>query len=308
MPVADRLPLDLLSDLEIFLAERHVTRAAKRLGITQSAASQRLAKLRAHFDDPLLVPASDGLVLTERARSLAVPLSRALDGVRRAVGDGEPFVPAESRRRFVLLGGDVLEALGVPGLSKAFEAAPHVTLSAERVDERFVSRLENGTADAAFVPDFLVPPTLRRLALPPQPFVVLARADHPKLGKRLTLERYLEVDHLLIAPRGMPGSIVDQALAKRHLVRRVAATIQHFSSAPFIVAATDYVVTCPKNVAVAMAEYFPVRHYPVPLPLDADKTSMVWHERVHADPSHVWLRGLVAERIARDTRRGAASP
>jgi DNA-binding transcriptional LysR family regulator len=296
--------LDLLSDLEIFLHERHVTRSAKRLGITQAAASQRLAKLRAHFGDPLLVTGRDGLVLTSRAQSLQAPLGAALSSLRRAVQQRERFDPAESRRRFVLLGGDLVEAYGVPKLLRAISAeAPHVTLAAERADAQFARRLEDGTADVAFLPNFMIPPSLRRLALPREPFVVLLRRGHPKARRALRLDDYLALDHLLIAPHGLPGSLVDQALAQRGHTRRVAVVIQHFVSAPFIVAESDLALTCPATLAEVARAHLDVRVMPVPLDLALDETSMVWHDRVQDDPSHAWLRQIVAKQIRPSTRR-----
>jgi DNA-binding transcriptional LysR family regulator len=299
--------LDLLADLEVFLAERHVTRAAARLGITQSAASQRLAKLRAHFADPLLVPGRRGLVLTPRAEALAVPLARALAELRAALRAGEPFVPAQSARRFVLLGNDLFEAIGMPVLLRLLQAeAPGMSVQVERAGPDFVQRLEDGTADVAFVPDFVVPASLRRRSLPDQPFVVLVRERHPAARGRLDLRRYLSLAHLVIAPRGLPGSVVDDALEKLGEQRRVAARIQHFAAAPFLVVQTDLALTCPASLATLASGHFALRALAPPLELPLDRASMVWHERAHLDPGHGWLRARIAERFARlrTARRG----
>src|SRR5262245_53520725 len=112
----DGLPddLDLLAALDVFLRERHVTRAARRLGITQGAASQRLARLRDFFGDPVLVRGGSRLVLTPRAQAVAEPLARALAALRAAVRVGAPFDPKTSSRRFVLLGNDLAESYALP--------------------------------------------------------------------------------------------------------------------------------------------------------------------------------------------------
>jgi len=290
------LDLDLLRALDIFLVERHVTRAARRLGISQGAASQKLARLRERFDDPLLVPGRPLLLLTPRAQAIAEPLSRALAEVRGAVRAGAPFIPAESQRRFVLLGNDLAEVAAFPVLlATAAREAPGVTLWSERADIDFARRLEDGTADLAFVPDFLIAGSLQKRALPPEPFVVLLRADHPSLAslgkrKKLTLETYLSLGHILVAPRGMPGSLVDSALEKLGKSRRVVARLQHFTSAPALVAQSELAVTCPASVMRVMSPWFPITAVAPPVELPIDHTSCVWHPRSQDDPGHRWLR------------------
>lgn len=292
--------LDLLLALDVMLRERHVTRAAQRLGITQGAASQKLARLRSFFDDPLLVPGRPLLVPTPRAELIAAPLSRAIAGLRDAVRAGAPFDPKSSERRFVLLGNEVVEALALPAVLEVLaREAPGVTLSVERAEADFAERLERGTADVAFVPDFLVPGSLRKRSLPPERFVVLLRKDHPIARKKLDLEAYLALGHVLVAPRGLPGSIVDSALEKLGRRRRVVARVQHFLSAPCIVAQSDLVVTCPEMPLFGMAAWLPIASRDLPLDLPADRASLVWHERSDADAGHVWLRRRFDELIHR---------
>ncbi|WP_437736829.1 LysR family transcriptional regulator [Sorangium sp. So ce1335] len=297
--MADELPddLNLLLALDVLLRERHVTRAAKRLGITQSAASQRLGRLREFFGDALLAPGRPTLALTPRAQALADPLAQALASLRAAVQAGAPFDPPTSERRFVLLGNDLLEAAALPRLLPIFaREAPRVAVQVDRADADFVRRLERGTADLAFVPEFLAPPSLRQLRLPDERFITLMREGHPAASRRLTLARYLELGHVLIAPHGMPGSLVDRALEAIGRRRRVVAQVQHFVTVPFLLAASDLVVTCPATVAV-LAAPFGLRAVRPPVELGLDRASAVWHERVHDDPGHRWLRARLVEAI-----------
>lgn len=294
--------LNLLMALEVLLEERHVTRAALRLGLTQSAMSQRLGRLRAFFDDPLLVTGRPTMKATPRAEAIAGPLARAFADLRAAVESGSTFDPSQTARRFVMLGGDLVESYALPNAMAALDAAPRVTLSVERVDPDFPSRLELGTADVAFVPAAFAPPTLRSFTLPPARFVVLMRREHPVAKKKLTLARYLAFQHVLVAPRGLPGSLVDAALAAQGQSRRVKLTVQHFTSAPFLLLASDLLLTCPETVAHATAAQLGLRVAALPVALTDDDVRMVWHERAHRDPGHQWLRGLVV-----DTVRGAGA-
>jgi DNA-binding transcriptional LysR family regulator len=176
-----------------------------------------------------------------------------------------------------------------------------VSLQCERSDADFARRLEGGTADLAFVPEFLAPPSLRRWPLPDQPFVTLMRAGHPAARRELDLATYLELGHLLVAPRGLPGSLVDRALVAQGKSRQVVAQVQHFVSAPFIVAASDLVVTCPATL-MPIAEPFRLHAARPPIELGLDRTCVLWHERVHDDPGHRWLRTLLEQGV-----RGAHS-
>ncbi|HEU4408847.1 MAG TPA: LysR family transcriptional regulator [Polyangiaceae bacterium] len=292
---ASRLPddINLLVALDVLLRERHVTRAARRLGLTQSAMSQRLARLRSFFGDPLLVQAGASLALTPRAEAMAAPLAGALGALRSAVQAGAPFDPGASERSFVLLGNDLVEAVGLPPLAPLVRReAPGVRLTVERLDADFAARLGDGTADLAFAPDFLNAPSLRRRALPPDPFVVLARRGHPAAEGPLTLERYLAFDHVLVAPRGAPGGVVDTALAALGRKRRVAVRLQHFVTAPLLLPDTDLLLTCPAGAAEHACSLLPLCRLVPPLELPVDHSSMLWHERAHHDPGHRWLRGF----------------
>lgn len=302
--------LDLLLALDTLLRERHVTRAAKRLGVSQSALSQQLGRLREYFGDRLLAPGRPLMALTPRAQALADPLAAALSNLRAALRVGAPFDPATSERTFVLLGDDMVEALAVPLLLPTLRReAPRITLHCERGDPDFANRLERGAGDLAFLPEFAAPPSLRRMRLPDAPFVSLMRPGHPKAKRRLTLDEYLELGHLLIAPRGLPGSLVDRALAALGRSRRVVVHVQHFVSAPFIIATTDLVVTCPATLVPLAAPFgLHVAKPPVELPLD--RTCVVWHERVQEDPGHRWLRALLEQGVKalprpRPTKRNA---
>jgi DNA-binding transcriptional LysR family regulator len=286
----------------VLLRERHVTRAAKRLGITQSAASQRLSRLREFFGDRLLTPGRPLLALTPRAQALAEPLASAIAGLRAALQLGAPFAPETSGRRFVLLGDDLLEALALPLLLPLLVSrAPRVTLQCERIAADFPQRLEHGQADLAFVPEFLAPPSLKRMPLPAATFVTLLRREHPQARRQLKLDAYLGLGHLLVAPRGYPGSIVDDALAALGHQRRVVAQVQHFVSAPYVIAATDLVVTCPSTVT-PLAGALQLHVARPPLELGIDHTCALWHERMHDDPGHRWLRSLLEQGLKAQKR------
>lgn len=287
--------LNQLAMLAILLEERSVTRAAKRLGMTQSALSHRLRQLRERFDDPLLVPAGRSLVPTERARTLQPPLAAALEALEEAVRAPGPFDPATSERHFVVVGTDFGEFTALPAMvGRLRSTAPGVTLQMRPPSPNIPQLLAEGDADLAIGPPLPDRPGLVQRALPEDPFVLVVRRGHPAFRRNAKrLEAYLAADHLLVVPRGAPGSPLDRLLASRGLKRRVALTVGHFTAAPFLVAQSDLVWTAQASLARRAARYVDLSIHPHPVDLPPFRGAMTWHERSHRDPGHRWLRDLV---------------
>ena len=310
--LAARLDLNLLAALDLLLQERSVTRAARRLGVTQSAMSHKLRRLREQLGDPLLVPQGRQLVPTARAEALEAPLRVALRDLVAAVRHGARFDPATTERTFVLACSDLMELALLPhAMEQLAELAPGVRLVVRRRTPRLADELAAGDVDLYVGPGGRTVPGLDLEAraglvqrtLGEEGFRVLAAADHPGVGQRLTRKRFVQLPHLLVSPGGGDRGVVDLALAKLELTRRVALRIPHFVAAPFIVARPELLFTCPERFARAAAELAPLRSWKPPVPLPATRIIAVWHERFRADPAHRWLRerfaGWVAEGVPR---------
>ena len=148
-----RLDLNLLAALDVLLRERNVTRAAKRLGITQSAMSHKLKRLREELDDPLFVTAPGGLVPTARAESLEEPLRRALQDVAAAVRASAPFDPSTAEREVRVACVDAIELTLLPDiLARLARDAPKVRLSIRRRGPRSMDELASGELDLIVAP------------------------------------------------------------------------------------------------------------------------------------------------------------
>jgi DNA-binding transcriptional LysR family regulator len=301
MADGERWPdLDLLQDLDVLLEERHVTKAAKRRGVTQSAMSARLGKLRVHFGDRLLVDARPKLLLTPRAASLQGPLRASLRQLASTLTTRAPFDPKNAKRTFVIVGGDIAEVLAVPRLLARFrESAPGLGLQLRRaITGDLVTELGERGGDLAFAPISQASGTLSSLHILEDEFVVMMSKRHPLAGKPLTLRRYLAYPHILVAPIGLPGSLVDDALAKIGEKRNVVAVLRHFVSAPFVVAQGDTLLTCPSSLVNAVSDFLPVVTARPPLPIPSYSLRAIWHERCHDDPAHVWLRETLRASLA----------
>lgn len=299
----DRIDLNLMRVLDALLAERHVTRAARRLGLSQPAVSHALARLRALLGDPLLVRGTGGgLVPTARAEALGPPLRRALEGLVEALREPGGFDPATARRTFRVGASDYAELVLLPRLAARLgREAPAVSLWVQALQGDGDAELASGELDMLIgLPrgkDRAAGCHERRLFR--ESFTCVVRAGHPAASQRLTLARYCALPHLLVAPRGKPGSLVDDTLAASGHSRRIALAVPHFLVAPHVIAASDLVATLATRVVATFAPSFGLVQLAPPLELPGFSMSLVWHERAHHEPASRWLReallGVAAE-------------
>lgn len=294
--------LNLLVVLDALLAEKHVTRAAGRIGLSQSATSHALARLRDLLDDPLLVRGPQGgLVATARAEALQPALRRALDGLRDVLRGTPSFDPGTARRSFRIGMGDYQELVLLPRLvAQLAKDAPGVDLWVVPLPADPAAALAAGELDLAIGVWSGVgwPTGIYQRALLDEDFHCVVRAGHPATKQRLTLVRFCELDHLLIAPRGTPGSRVDDVLASLGRTRRVVVRVPHFLIAPHVIASSDLVATIATRLARIYAEPLGLALLPTPFEMPGFTVSTAWHERAHADPGHKWLREQLARAAA----------
>ncbi|MEZ4241437.1 MAG: LysR family transcriptional regulator [Myxococcota bacterium] len=287
--------LNLLVVLDVLLEERSVTRAATRLGRTQPAVSRSLGRLRSLLGDPLLVREGGGLVPTPRAAALAAPVRALLQDVVAQVLASDDFDPARAARRFTVATTDYVERVLLPRpLARIAREAPGCQIVLTHAPDPLAVA---GDVDLLFTPLFAPGRQVRIRPLVDDTFVCVVRSDHPCLAQPagLDLEAYLALPHLLVAPRGNPGSIVDDELAALGRTRHVAVQVPTFLSAPALVAASDLVWTLPQHLARALAAEARLATVPTPLPVPGFTVHLAWHERWQHDPGHAWLRRLLAE-------------
>jgi DNA-binding transcriptional LysR family regulator len=296
-PPRSDLDLNLLGVLDALLAERSVTRAADRVGLSQSAASHALGRLRDHFGDPLLVRTNTGMVLTARGKELAGPIRDALASLDGALRDARTFDARRATRRFAIAMTDYLGAIVLPLLyTRIAREAPGIDLTVTSVVRSVEDTLETESVDlvvsmAALADDR---PGLYQQRLFEERYVCVVRRGHPAAGRALTADAYCALDHVLIAPRGGRG-IVDRQLAARGLTRRVAVQVPHWLVAPHLVANSDLVLTVVERLARRYASMLDLAVVELPIDVPATACWQRWHERSHGDSAHVWLRARVAE-------------
>ncbi|APR86215.1 Transcriptional regulator [Minicystis rosea] len=289
------LDLNLLITLDVLLAERSVTRAARRLHLSQPSVSVQLGKLRRFFDDPLLLPGPRDMRTTTRADALREPLRQALKGLERAVSAPASFDPAEATLTFRIAAADYgASAALTPMLRHLRARAPSTRLAVLQLQPSQLSRqAESGDIDLGLHTLDDVPPGLRSRLLLRERYVLVGRAGHPKLKRRPSLQQLQALEHVVVSPDG--GGFVgatDRVLARRGLSRRVVLSVPHFLFALSAVVSTDLVAMMPSRLVAGRKD---LRVVAAPVDVPGFNLAMVWHERLHRDPAHQWLREQIAQ-------------
>jgi len=309
-----QVDLNLLVAFDALAREKSVTRAAQRLGITQSAMSHALRRLRDLFGDPLVVRTGAGLVLTPRAEEVSGPLRGCLKGLGTIVFGKTKFDPGETRRTFRMAGPDLLDLILLPRLQRKLEEdAPHAALTMAALPKRIDLALESGEIDVCVVPHLIqddapfgpeLPPHLMRKTIARDRMVAYLRKGHPFAGgRKLSHARYLALRHVLVSMSGEGPGLVDAVLARQGERRVVALRVGSFGSALAALAESDLVLTAPGALALAagVSDRFAALSLPIELPEHA--VSFVWHERFSADPGHAWFRDLAARLLGQRVPR-----
>jgi len=296
------IDLNLLTALDALLAEGSVAGAARRLGLSASAMSRTLARLRAATGDPLLVRAGRSMMPTPRAidlRNRVHELNQDARAVLRPAVAGLDLT--RLKRSFIIRSNeDFIEMFSPRLLAAAIGAAPNVRLRFAPKPDKDVRALREGLIDLEIGVLGKSGPEVRLQGLFRDHFVGAVRAGHPLLGKaKLTAARYSAFGHVVASRRGVVHGPVDDALAALGLAREVVAVVPSFRAALAIASETDL-------VALVSSSFFSsayangdksrpalVRSFSLPVRTDGITVSQMWHPRFDADPAHRWLRGLV---------------
>jgi len=294
--------LNLLTALDALLAEGTVARAARRLGLSASAMSRTLARLRAATGDPLLVRAGRGMVPTPRAAELR---ERVRDLSLEAHAVLRPAVAAlnlaELKRNFTIRSNEgFVEAFAAQLVAAVTAAAPNVRLHFAPKPDKDVRVLREGLVDLEIGVLGESGPEVRLQALFRDHFVGAVREGHPLLGRgKITAERYAACGHVVASRRGTAHGPVDKALAALGLSRRIVVVVPSFRAALAVASVSDLVALVSSSFFNAaqgrQAKSAPAvaRSFPLPVRTEAITVSQMWHPRFDADPAHRWLRGLV---------------
>jgi DNA-binding transcriptional LysR family regulator len=298
------LDLNLLRVFDAVMGERSLTRAARRLNLSQSAVSHALKRLRASIGDELVTRTAFGVVPTPKAESLWPSVRNALAQLQQAIAPGEYDVRAEPANFRVTM-ADATAAMLLPPLVEAIERAqalanvqvvPLTTRDPRRLIEQAEADLAVGyfpNAVAAVIAQGPDSP-LRRERLYESEYHCVMRRGHPLAQGELTLDRYCDAHHLFVSFSGRPHGPIDEALAALGRRRRIVLTVNQFFTAGRIVTQSDLLTVLPCSFIEATG--YPERLVTRPLPVTVPgvHVEMLWHARNDDDPRQRWLRRALA--------------
>jgi DNA-binding transcriptional LysR family regulator len=291
-----RLDVRLLLAFDALIAERSVTRAARRLRITQQGLSGQIARLRAVLGDPLFVRERGGVAPTPRAVALQ-PLIRAVLAGLEAVAAAPAFDPQRHEGTASIAASDYAMALLLPPLLRRLrDEAPALRLVVRPVSSGMLEReVREQRVDLVLtVPEFM-PPGLRTRTLFRERYIGAVRAGHALAGAgAVSLEGFCAHPHLLVAPfRGDAVGPTDRALAEVGRTRRIGLVVPSFSVVGALLEASDHVAVLPERLVRALPGRLHV--FEPPVPIEGFRLELAWPPRLEADAMQRWLRRVVLE-------------
>jgi DNA-binding transcriptional LysR family regulator len=297
-----RVDLNLLVHLDALLAERSVTRAAARVGLSQSAMSHNLARLRDLFSDELLTRGPEGLRPTPRALALVEPVRIALAQIQVLVSRDEAFDPRTAERTFSVGLPDSMEILIVPSLLAYLrEVAPGIHLRLHNIDSsKLLDDLDADRVDLAVGYGVFAQGQAhhKRRLLFTETYLCMFNAERTGITASISLDDYLRLPHVLTSLRPGERGVVDDALEKLGLRRTVVLTTPRFLAVPSLVARAPVVVTMHARLARFFAAELGLSLSLPPVELPDMAVSLLWHASYDHDPAHAWLRQMMVRLVA----------
>lgn len=291
------LNLNLLNALRLLLEERHVGRAAVRARVTQSAMSKNLAKLRDIFGDPLLVRVGGGFAPTGEGMRLTALLDPIFAGVGELLRP-PTFDPATCRDSFTIALTDYVAEYALPPvLGSILTRAPGISITALGWEPKMLAALADGSVHMAATIVDDAPPWLERRRIDEDDFVCAMRPGHQLQG-RLTLEAYCGVGHAALTVGGDKVAVVDRALEKLGVSRRIAFRAPYYAPTMEACARTDLLLTLPRHIARHAGSAHGLAFSELPFNPPRCEYSLIWHKRFNEDKAHSWVREILFAEMA----------
>ncbi|MCB9654784.1 MAG: LysR family transcriptional regulator [Deltaproteobacteria bacterium] len=290
------LDLNLLVAFDVLLDECNVTRAAKRLHLSQPALSRTLDRLRTLFDDALLIKEGRGMAPSARALALREPVKLILQEIRAVLQPPVPFDPRSSSREFRIVSSDYAQVVVMGSVMQTLGSlAPNMTIGVSAPSDKTLPALAAGEADLLIGPPAFCPPWCDMETLLADAWACVRRAGRP-MPK--TPETFAKLAHVEVETERYFGSPVDVALGARGLRRPIRLRVSDFAGALFVVESSDLIATVPRPVALRGAQAMSLAVGRVPFELASPTVAMIWPKRMTSDAAHGWLRSTVRETVA----------
>lgn len=292
-----RVDLTMVATLKAMLDTGAVSKAADALGVTQPSVSQNLRRLRSYFDDELFVRSGNTLQPTPRAIALAPVVSRLMRDIDVISQPPVDFDPSVANREFIICMSEIAEFIVLPRLAAAFaRQAPRCSIRGLRVPQSQLRiALERGEVDLAAGTLVGADRSLRQRRLGEYSVICLVSARGRWADAPLTREGYTESRHVAVQRITDSVDPISDRLRLKGIHRSVALSVASEFVAASAVAGADLICTVSRQVGKHLSPLFPIKVRPLPFQLGDLVTRLIWHERFHKDPSHIWLRKIVVD-------------
>jgi DNA-binding transcriptional LysR family regulator len=291
-----KLDLNLLVALDVLLVERSITRAAKRLNLSQSATSGVLARLRDYFEDDLLTQVGRNMVLTPLAESLADPVRSVLLQIQSTIETKPDFIPEESTRHFRVIASDYPTAVLLAEVTRQLSLlAPRITVEIITPNDAPLEQLDRGEVDLLILPERYIMAEHPSEVLFEDTFSCVVWASNTLMKECITLEQYTSLGHVvtLFGSQRLPGQL-ELFLNSTDISRHIEVSVGNFNALPQLLIGTNRIATMHTRLASMFANYFPLRILPPPIEMPTIVMKMQWHKFFDKDPAHIWFRNLLS--------------
>lgn len=290
----DQINLNLLRSLQVLLDECHVSRAAEKLNLTQSAVSRQLSQLRELCGDSLLVRDGNQLIPTPKAMAMRGKLALLLGEVDQLLND-KPFDPLLWQQEFVISSSDYVAQYILPNIvALGAEYAPKVNLAYRLWQPDYLSKMnEQGIHLAStMLPE--PPKHLSSVQIGEDKSLCLMRKNHPLASiESLSCDQITAYSHLKVTGGGDKDSPADIALNALGYQRRIALKVPFFSAAINALLASDYLMIVPEHIAINLSREYPLTYATLPFDTQAHQYWLMWHPKYDLDSAHQWMRERV---------------
>mgnify|MGYP005846587959 FL=1 len=288
-----------LNLLVIFRAIMHrgsIAGAAEEIGLSPSAVSHALARLRVMLNDELFFRTADGVSPTDRARELNADIERGLGFISTAISLQHQFVPAQAERVFTMQVADYVSGFLLPRLAQRLQVeAPGVSFDILPFSISTESVWDRVDMQVRLTPGRLQPEMVRSQRLLADDIVVLMRREHPRAGEPMTAELYADLPHVKLSQSATGTTVIDDALAARGLKRHMAMTVASWFEIPDIVAGSDLIAIAPQRLFSPDPRLSNLRATPLPLEEVVFSFDLCWDHRTEREPGQKWLRKVVLD-------------
>ena len=292
----NRLDLNLLVALDALLSEKSITRASRRLNLSQSATSGVLARLREYFKDELLMPVGRNLSLTPLAVSLIEPVRDVLLQIQRTIEVKPEFDPATATREFRILASDFVSTVLLGELGRRIsKEAPGISINISLASSAPTEQLERGEVELIILPKRYISDSQPTELLFEETYTCIAWTGNELIGETLSLDEYMQLGHVSSRFGTASTSFEEHFLKDSGYDRRIEVWTANFTSLPHFVIGTNRIATMHSRLARMLACYYPIRLLPPPIEFPKVEMCMQWNRFLEQDRSHIWLRNMLIE-------------